>query len=78
MKHIMKHIMEYKLFNPPVLIKHIPEKPMAHGFLGVRTSRKMPREPDDDFYWNLAYPTHPTQMLPKGATFLYRNPVYTG
>lgn len=26
---IVKHIMEYKLFNPPVLIKHIPEK--THG-----------------------------------------------
>ena len=34
---IMKHILEYKLFNPPVLIKHIPEKPMAHGFfIGMR------------------------------------------
>ena len=43
------------IFNPPVLIKHIPEKTMAHGFLGVRTSRKMPREQDDDFYWNLAF-----------------------
>lgn len=52
---IMKHIMEYYFFNPPVLIKHIPEKTMAHGFLGVRTSRKMPREQDDDFYWNLAF-----------------------